>query len=122
MTSANDQRSVFSVLRDIGQNLQDLVRSEVKLVKAETKAVAHSYVAPVKLLAAGGIILLYGGGLLLLSLVHGLSAVMPLWASYLAVGAVLSIAGGIVLGMGRSRLPVVEIQEEVKKLTKAVAN
>ena len=122
MTSAQEPRSVFSLLLDISHNIQDLIRSEVKLAKVEGKEAVASFAAPAKLLSVGGVLLLYSGGLLLLALVQGLSLVMPLWASYLAVGALIGIIGAVTVGRGRSRLPDMNFESQKNKLSKVLGD
>jgi putative superfamily III holin-X len=82
------ERSVSEVLQDIVGNIQDIVRSEVRLAKTEvgeelTKAKAAS-------LAIGGGALsgIFSASFLLLAIVYALSRVVPDWA------AALIVAGG----------------------------
>jgi uncharacterized membrane protein YqjE len=100
----NEDRSVFDVLRDILGNLQDIVRSEVRLAKAEFKTEAGHTAKAVKPLIAGAVLSLYAGGLLLVSIVLGLSLVIPPWMSALSVGVLVALLAAILIGMGRTRL------------------
>ena len=108
----NEDRSVSDVLRDILGNLQDIVRSEVHLAKAEFKTEAGHAASAAKPLIAGAVLSLYAGGLLLLALVLGLSLVLPAWMAALSVGALLSVLAGILIGKGRSRLRNVHLKPE----------
>jgi uncharacterized membrane protein YqjE len=102
----DDSRSVSDVLQDIVGNLQDMVRSEVRLAKVEFKTEASQAAKAGKPLIAGLVFGIYAGGLLLLALVYGLSLVLPPWISALSVGLLVSLLAAILMGIGRSRLRV----------------
>ena len=103
----DDARSVSDVLQDILGNLQDIVRSEVRLAKVEFKTEASQAARAGKPLIAGAVLGIYAGGLLLLALVYGLSLVLPPWMAALSIGAVLSLMAAILIGVGRARLRLV---------------
>jgi Putative Actinobacterial Holin-X, holin superfamily III len=100
----NEDRSVSDVLQDILGNLQDIVRSEVHLAKAEFKTEASHAARAAKPLIAGAVLSLYAGGLLLLALVYGLTLVLPPWMAALSVGVPVMLLAAILIGMGRARL------------------
>ena len=62
-----DDRSVTNVLQDIVSNVQEIVRSEVRLAKAEIKEETGKAARAWKPLIAGGVLMLYSGGLLMLA-------------------------------------------------------
>jgi len=100
----NEERSVSDVLRDILEDLQDIVRSEVRLAKAEFKTeVSHASKAA-KPLIAGAVLSVYAGGLILTTLVLALSLVLPAWMAALSVGVVVGLLAVILIAMGRTRL------------------
>jgi uncharacterized membrane protein YqjE len=103
----NDERSVSDVLQDIVGNLQDIVRSEISLAKAEIKTEAGKAANASKILAAGAVLLLYAGGLILLAMVYALSILLQPWLAALAVGALVSVFGAILMSAGRRRMQVV---------------
>ena len=103
----NDERSVSEVLQDIFGNLQDIVRSEVRLAKVEFTAEASQAAAAGKPLIAGMVLGIYAGGLLLLALVYGLSLVIPPWMAALSVGVLVLLMAAILISIGRARLRVV---------------
>jgi len=112
----NDDRSVSDVLRDILGNLQDIVRSEVRLAKAEFKTEAGHAAKAAKPLIAGAVLSFYAGGLLLLGLVFGLSLVFPPWMAALSVGALVALLGAGLIGVGRTRLR--SVNPNLEKTTK----
>jgi len=86
------ERGFSELLQDIARNLQDLIRSEVRLAKAEVKQEAREAATSVVWLAAGVAGALSAWMLVLWAAVYGLAHVMPLWAAALLPGLVL---GGI---------------------------
>jgi uncharacterized membrane protein YqjE len=98
------ERPLSEVLRDIIGNVQEMVRGEVKLAKAEIREEAQKTFAASKLLAIGAVIGLYGGLFIMLAVVYGLSLVLPAWAAALIVGVVLSGAAYGMISAGRQDL------------------
>lgn len=109
---SDNARSVSDVLQDIFGNLQDIVRSEVRLAKAELKTEASQTAKAGRPLMAGLVLSFYAGGLLLLAMVYGLSLVLPPWMAALSVGVVVSLIAAISIGIGRGRLRVVNPKPE----------
>ncbi len=103
----NDDRSVSEVLQDIFGNLQDIVRSEIRLAKTEITTEAAKAASASKILAAGAVLLIYAGGLLLLASVYALSTVLQPWLAALVVGALVLVVGAILVSTGRRRMKVV---------------
>jgi hypothetical protein len=102
MNTLPTQRSFPAVLQDISTNLQEIIRSEFKLAKAEVKIAGTKATQPAGILLAGLALGLYGGGFILLTIVHGLSLVLPAWLAALIVGFILTLASvAMVLSGGR---------------------
>ena len=85
------QRSIPEVLQDIVGNLQEIIRSEFRLAKAELKEEASRASKPVVRFGIGLVFGFYGIGFLLLSLVHWLTTLMAVWRAALLVGAGLAV-------------------------------
>jgi membrane protein len=102
------QRSVSDVLQDIIGNLQQIVRDEFRLAKADVEDKARRAARPASILAAGAVLGLYGLGFLLLAGVYGLSLVIAPWLAALLVGAVLAIVAAILVSSGRTRLKQID--------------
>ena len=85
-------RSFADVLEDIVGNIQEIVRSEVRLAKAEISEEARNARPAGLALAAGAVFALCAIVFGLLAAVYGLSTVMPNWAAALAV----SVASGLI--------------------------
>ena len=93
------------LLEDAFGNVQEIVRSEVRLAKAELREEAAKAGRAGAVLGGGIVVALFALGFLLWSAVYGLGIVWPAWLAALAVGLVLAIlaAGAIVAGRAKLR-------------------
>ena len=97
-------RSFADVLKDVVGSIQDIIRSEMRLAKAETKEELVKVWGAARLLTAGAVLGLYALGFILLGGVQALALTMPYWLAALIGGAVLAVVAGILVSAGRSRL------------------
>jgi uncharacterized membrane protein YqjE len=97
-------RSTADVLKDIFATVQEIIRSEVRLVKVEIREDAAGAMRAAKLLAIGAVIGLYAAGFVLLGLVYLLTLIVPAWGAALIVGLVLSAVAAVMVSKGRERL------------------
>jgi uncharacterized membrane protein YqjE len=104
MATPQTQRSFSDVLQDIVGNIQQIIRSEVRLAQVEIKDKANQASKPLSVLVTGAILGLYGLGFLLLAAVYGLSLVLPAWGAALIVGAVMAIIAGGLVASGLTKL------------------
>jgi uncharacterized membrane protein YqjE len=89
------ERSISTVLHDIVGNIQDIVRSEVRLAKTElTEELGKSRSAGM-LLGVGGLLLTFSTLFFLLAIVYALRLVMPAWAAALIVGAGVGVIAAL---------------------------
>lgn len=107
-------------------NIQEIVRCEIRLVKADIKQDAERYqlealryLPHARLLLAGTAVGAFGVGFLLLSAVYGLALVMPIWAAAALIGLVLSIASTVMIntGLGHWR-KLYSVKTEIKETIK----
>lgn len=84
-------RSIPELLQDILANLQEIIRSEFRLAKAELKEEASRASKPVATFGLGLVFAFYGIGFLLLSLAFWLTTLMAVWQAALLIGAALAI-------------------------------
>jgi uncharacterized membrane protein YqjE len=97
-------RSISSVLHDIVGNIQDIVRSELRLAKTEvTEELGKARSAGV-FIGAAALILVLGMVFALLAVFFALSDLMPQWAAALVVAAFVGGFGALLLGIGIKRL------------------
>ena len=100
----NGDRAFSDVLQDLLRNLQELVRGEIRLAKAEVREEASLVLSAgvwLGLGVAGGM----GAGMLLLwSVVFALALVLPMWAATLVAAGITAGLAWAVFVIGRQRL------------------
>lgn len=113
-------RPLSEVLKDIFSNVQEMLRSEIRLVRAEVREEAGKTAASAKLLGAGAVLALFAGGFLLVGLTQLLGQVMPEWAATLVMAAVLGITGFVLLSKGRERFTMPKPDKTIDNLKENV--
>lgn len=106
-SSRTDQRpSLGSLVADIANELRSLIRGEVDLAKAEVKDSVRRGATGGILLAAAVVVLVVVGFLFTWGAVYGLSegTGLPLWASFLIIGAVYLVIAVLLAFLGISSL------------------
>jgi len=96
----NRDRSAGDVLKDIVGNVQEIIRSEVRLAKVETTEEITKAKSAAIILGAGGVFGLFATGFVLLAAVYALSLVVASWMAALIVGVVVGIAAAILISRG----------------------
>jgi uncharacterized membrane protein YqjE len=89
MATPQVQRSVPELLGNIVNNIQQIIRSEFTLAKAELQEKASEASQPATALGAALLLGFYGLGFLLLAAVYALSTIMAAGYAALIVGGVL---------------------------------
>ena len=97
---ATQERSISDVLQDIVGNIQDIVRSEVRLAKSELRDEFVKVKAAAPLLVAGAVGGLLAAFFLAWAAFAALSLVLPMWAAALIVSGVLGLVGGLMASSG----------------------
>lgn len=97
-------RSLADVVRDIIGDIQNIVRSEVRLAKAEMQEEAGKTIRAAGMLAGGALVALFAVGCLVLCLIYALSNVVAPWLAALLVGVGLLVLAGVLVSIGRNRL------------------
>ncbi|MBP7147105.1 MAG: phage holin family protein [Acidobacteria bacterium] len=87
------------VMRIVG-NLQEIVRSEFRLARAEIGESLAGLKRGIVLAAAGALLALLALATLVATAVLGLATVMPAWAAALLVGVALAVVAGIFTALG----------------------
>jgi hypothetical protein len=103
---ANHDSSIADVIRSAVRDAQDLVRSEIALVKAEAREEARRLGKGTAMLAGAALAGLLGLGFLLATVAFALSEglVWPRWAGFGVVTLLVLLVAGILALMGRARL------------------
>ena len=104
--SARGDRSMGDVVKDIITNVQEMIRSEIRLARVEMREEATHAMGAAKLIGIGAGMALLGAMFVLVTVALLLALVMPAWAATLIVGAVLGIAGFVMLQKGRAQFSV----------------
>ncbi len=100
MQAVTEQRSLGELFSELASETGALVRNEVQLAKVEMTAKARTAGRDAAIVAAGGSIAVLGVMALLAALILAIGTLIPLWASALIVGAMVTITGGILVVMG----------------------
>jgi uncharacterized membrane protein YqjE len=98
-----DERPVSAVVADIVCNVEEIVRSEVRLAKAQIKNEAANAARSAIRMIYGIVLALYAVGLLLLAAVYLLSQFMPAWIAALVVCLIVSATAAPLITSGRRR-------------------
>ena len=102
----NRERPMAEVFRDIIGNVQEMVRSEVRLARVEIKEETSKTARAGAMLAAGAVMAMIAGVFLLVCIAQLLDMVMPDWAAALVVALLMGIPAAILISKGRDRLRV----------------
>lgn len=99
-------RSMADVIKDIIGNVQNMIRSEVRLAKAELREETTRTMAGAKLLGIAAGLGFFAGAFLLTGIALLLALVMPAWVAMLVMAVVLGVPAAMMFAKGRSQLTV----------------
>jgi hypothetical protein len=108
MDQVTNQRPLGELFGELAQSTGTLVRKEVELVGVEMARKAKVAGRDAAFVASGGILAMLGAMTLLVALIVGLAAFVPLWASALLIGLLLTVAGGVLAALGIRALKAIE--------------
>ncbi len=103
-TRAEGGHSLGEVVGNLASDLQDLVRGEVRLARAELDEKLDRLIMAAIWLIGGALVAFAGLVVLLQAAAFGLAHVVPLWAAFLIVGALIVIVGGLFARSGLAML------------------
>jgi uncharacterized membrane protein YqjE len=98
-----NERSIADILKDIVGNMQEIVRSEVRLAKSELRNEATKTKSAAVAMAIGAVMAVFALLFLLWTVVDALAMVLPQWAAPLIVSVTLAIIAVVAFSVGRSR-------------------
>jgi uncharacterized membrane protein YqjE len=107
MIMAAGIRSIPEILQDVLTNIQDIVRAEVRLAKAELGEELNAARSGGLLIGMGAVAAIFSTLFLLLACVYALARVVPDWAAALIVAAAVGIAAAVTLSLGLKRLKTI---------------
>ena len=105
---ATSIRSIPEILKDVLTNIQDIVRAEVRLAKAELGEELNEARSGGLLIGVGAVAAIFSALFLLLAGVYVLGRVMPNWAAALIVAAAVGVAAAVTLGLGLKRFKTIQ--------------
>lgn len=105
---AAGMRSIPEILHDALANIQDIVRAEVRLAKAELGEELNAARSGGLLLGMGAVAAIFSTLFLLLACVYALARVVPDWAAALIVAAAVGVAAAVTLSVGLKRLKTIK--------------
>jgi uncharacterized membrane protein YqjE len=100
-------RSIPEILQDVLANIQDIVRAEVRLAKAELGEELARARSGGLLIGVGAVAAIFSALFLLLACVYALARVMPNWAAALIVAAAVGAAAAVTLVLGWKRFKTI---------------
>jgi Putative Actinobacterial Holin-X, holin superfamily III len=101
-------RSIPEILKDVLTNIQDIVRAEVHLAKAEFGEELSRARSGGLMIGVGAVAAIFSALFLLLACVYVLGRVMPNWAAALIVAAAVGVAAAVTLGLGLKRFKTIQ--------------
>jgi uncharacterized membrane protein YqjE len=104
---ATAERSISTVLQEIVGNIQDIVRAEVRLAKAEVTEELGKARSVGMLFGVGAVASSLSVLFFLLAIVYALTIVMPAWVAALVVAASIGVAAAICIGIGMKRFKTI---------------
>ncbi|WP_158890460.1 phage holin family protein [Amycolatopsis anabasis] len=99
-STATEERSVAQLVSDLSEQLNRLVRDEMRLAVLELRAKGKRIGLGAGLAGLAGVLALFGGGALVATLILALALVLPAWAAALIVGGGLLLLAGLLALIG----------------------
>jgi acyl-CoA reductase-like NAD-dependent aldehyde dehydrogenase len=105
-------RSISDVLQDILRNVQEILRSEVRLAKAEIREEATQAASSALWVTVGVVVLLSAWMFLLWTAAYALAAIMPMWSATVVIAIAIAGAGSALIAIGIRRFTQVKPMPE----------
>ena len=107
-----NNRSVAEVLQGIFGNVEELIRSEFRLAKAETREEVSKVAQFSVMLGAGLVLVVYAVGFLLLTIMYALETTLVPWLAALIVAVGVMMVAMVAVSIGRKRMKQVHMPEK----------
>jgi len=108
------------VLKDIFGNVQDMIRSEIRLARAEVRQEVAKTADSAKLLGAGAALAFFATAFALVTVTLLLALVVPAWAAALIMTLVLGLPAAVLIARGKSQLTVPTPQKTINNVKENV--
>jgi uncharacterized membrane protein YqjE len=119
-TASGRERSTADLVRDIITNVQEMVRSEAKLAKAEFREETQKTLAGAKKMGIAAGAGFFALGFVLWSVALLLALVMPIWAATLVVGIALGLVAAVLYSKARSELQFPKPEKTIENVKENV--
>jgi uncharacterized membrane protein YqjE len=96
-------RSLSDVFQDVLRNVQEIIRAEVSLAKAEIRQEASAALSSALWMIVGGVSGVFAVLFVLWTVAYALSLVWPKWAATLTIAAILAVAAAVLVVTGVRR-------------------
>lgn len=113
-------RSAADVVRDIISNLEEMIRSEVKLAKAELREDTEKALSGAKKMAIAVGTGLFALTFVLWSVAILLARFLPDWIAALLVGAVLAAVAGVLYSKARAEFQLPKPEKTIENIKENV--
>jgi uncharacterized membrane protein YqjE len=120
MGAAGRNRSMADVVKDIIADVQGMIRSEVRLAKAELREEAGKSADAAKQLGAGAALALAAAAFALVAVYQVLTLFVAPWIAALLLTLALGIPGMMLITKGRARLRVPTPQKTIDNVKENV--
>ena len=110
--SSDADRSIATVLGDIVDNIQHIVRAEMRLAQVEIRTELGKIGRGATLLAIATVAAVLGTGVLLLAAVYALQLVIAPWAAAAVVGLSTIAIAALCASIGAKRLRLVTLSPQ----------
>jgi hypothetical protein len=109
MTAEVIDRSFAAILKDIVGNIQEIIRAEMRLARAEVREEIGKAKRASRLMAIGALFCVMAFPFVLLAGVHLLANVVDFWLAALIVGVSTAAMGGALAAVGIGQLKLVTL-------------
>jgi len=100
MTRVEGAPTLGETVTGLASDVQDLVRGEIRLARAELDQKLHHLIGAAIALTGGALVGFAGLVTLLQGVAVALAMVMPAWAAFLVVGIVIALIGAVLVRSG----------------------
>lgn len=107
-----ESRSIGELLRDLANDVSNLIRNELALARTEAQEKLHQTTTAVVSLLAGALLAFAALLVLLAALVDALAQIMPGWLAAIIVGGVVAIVAFILVRKGQNDLSAMRLAPE----------
>ena len=112
LSSKSDPRPLSQIIQEILAHLTELVRSEIRLARAELRGDLAQVARAGVFIAAGAVFALYALGFVLLGVVYALGSHVSPWVAALIVGLAVGLIAAIFLTIGRTKMKQADLKPD----------